>query len=111
MGVLDSKKEVKFYFAINQISGSLTFFQAYEEVHIFFSSSSIPPVLFSDLMKSLDTKLQAIEAFSAFVKELSVGRLKRNNQIALFACLIAAHRIIVHFNETISASITDILRG
>lgn len=92
MGFLDRKKEIKFYFAINQISGSLAFFQAYEEVHIFFSSS-IPPVLFSDLVKSLDTKLQAIEAFSAFVKELSVGRLELNNPIAFSACLIATHRI------------------
>lgn len=76
---------MKFYFAINRISASLTFFQAYEEVQIFFNSSSIPPVLFSDLVKSLDTKLQAVEAFSAFVKELSVGRLEINHPIALYA--------------------------
>lgn len=52
--------------------------QAYEEVKIFFSSS-VPTVSFSDVVKSLDTKLQAVEALLSFVKELSMGRLEMNH--------------------------------
>lgn len=42
-------------------------------------------------MKSLDAKLQAVEAFSAFVKELSVGRLEIKHSVVLFACIMATH--------------------
>ncbi|XP_056899246.1 uncharacterized protein LOC130531315 isoform X2 [Takifugu flavidus] len=46
--------------------------KAYEDVQNFFSSS-VPAVSFSDLVKTLDANLQAVEVLSAFAKEFSVG--------------------------------------